>query len=89
MLSRHPAKVRASLVIIFNDGERQRFSASAVEENMGVNALRARALRKGDVEDAPGTVSLRRPYQPDGSCQAQGEGNKVTVEPVAVGKRAR
>jgi len=88
MLSRHPAKVRASLVII-NDGERQRFSASAVEESMGVNALRARALRKGDLEDDPGTASLRRSYQPDGSCQAQGEANKVTVEPVAVGKRAR
>ena len=89
MLSPHPGKVRASLVIVFNDGERQRFSASAVEENMRVNALRARALRKGHVEDAPGTASLRRPYQPDGSCQTQGEANKVTVEPVAVGKCAR
>jgi len=52
----------------------------------GLHVLaRDRDLR--DVEDL--TASLRRPYQPDGSCQAQGEANKVTVEQVAVGKCAR
>ena len=52
-LLRHPARPAPSLVINLADGERQRFSASAMEENQVLNALRSRALRRGRVEGAP------------------------------------
>jgi hypothetical protein len=46
----HPARPRSSFVVVLKSGERLRFHADAIAENMAVNQQRSRLLRRGKAE---------------------------------------
>ncbi len=60
MIVQHPARPAPAIVIVLRDGSRQRFSASAIKENMAVNQQRSRLLRRGKAELAPRAHPLGR-----------------------------